>query len=83
MTNLDAVNKLIERVLAFDDWNKLSGIDKDLILEYRTAAPKLAKALRCAVEALEDHHIFAEGSTEGCRAGKALAEIDRIVKGEK
>lgn len=94
MTNLDAVNKLIEWVIELDGkattgwrvvdlincyWDEIPEIHKDLILGYRTAAPKLARALRCAVEALETY--FKDFGS--ALAEEALAEIDRIVKGEE
>lgn len=55
--------------------------DAILIATYRNATPKIARALRTAVEALRDVYQVCEDPGSEMRAYKALAAIEKEVEG--
>ena len=59
--------------------NAPRGMDMELILSYRTAAPRLARMLRGAIDTMTA--IKYVGGVDGT-IERALAEIDRIAKEE-
>jgi hypothetical protein len=75
------INKAIERVLELDNFRKEAKGPRDIFFaneaskEYRTLCPRLARALKIALEALEFYKQFKGGPVED-----SLSQIAKVFE---